>query len=254
MKKWLSNAVVFGLLVLAPGASRAAASAGDPGAGTVEQAGCSGTVVETMNAASYTYVQVDTGKEKIWAAAPQFPVKVGDKVVIPPGLPMQNYQSKTLNRTFETIYFVGGVTISGQPASAPAQDPHAGLKEDAHAGLKAMAGAPQPAVTDFHGIKKPKGGRTVAEVYAQKSALANKPVTLRGKVVKYNHQIMGKNWVHLQDGTGASGANDLTITTADTVQVGDTVLVNGTLALKKDFGYGYTYELLLENAEVTVEQ
>lgn len=254
MKKWISNAVMLGLWVLASGASLAAVTTNAPGTGPVEQTGRSGTVVETMDAASYTYVRIDTGREKIWAAAPQFPVKVGDKVTIPSGVPMPNYHSKTLNRTFETILFVESITAPGQPVGTIAQDPHAGLKESPHTGLKAMPGTVTMTVADFQGISKPKGGRTVAEVYAQKSALASKQVAVRGKVVKYNQQIMGKNWMHLQDGTGAKGANDLTITTADTAQVGDIVLVTGTLALKKDFGYGYKYELLLEDARVTVEQ
>jgi hypothetical protein len=64
---------------------------------------------------------------------------------------------------------------------------------------------------------------------------------------------MNKNWLHVQDGTGAAGANDLTVTTADTAKVGDTVLVTGTLGLMRDFGYGYKYEVLLENSKVTVE-
>src|SRR5512137_1455173 len=116
MQQWLSRALMVGLLVLASGSRVGASAATNAGSGTVEFAGCSGTVVETMDAATYTYVQVDTGKEKIWAAAPQFPVKVGDKVAVPPGMPMQNYHSKTLNRTFETIFFVASITTPGQPA------------------------------------------------------------------------------------------------------------------------------------------
>jgi hypothetical protein len=106
---------------------------------------------------------------------------------------------------------------------------------------------------DFSGLKKADGGQTIAEVYANKKSLQAKAVRVRGKVVKYNSEIMGKNWVHLMDGTGTAGANDLTITTADTAKVGDTVLVNGTLALDKDFGYSYKYGVMVENAKVTVE-
>ncbi|MEI6127061.1 MAG: DNA-binding protein [Pseudomonadota bacterium] len=205
----------------------------------------SGTVVETMNTAGYTYVQVDTGKEKIWAAAPECQVKVGDKVTVPPGAPMKNYFSKTLNRTFETVYFVGGIGTPGA-AAAPASAGHgSSMKEKP---------APAPAaVVDFKGIKKPEGGKTVEQIFAEKKTLAGKMVTLRGKVVKFNAEIMNKNWAHLQDGTGAEGSNDLTVTTGDTVKVGDTVLVNGAVVLDKDFGYGYKYDVLIDNATIKAE-
>jgi hypothetical protein len=64
---------------------------------------------------------------------------------------------------------------------------------------------------------------------------------------------MGKNWIHLQDGTGDNGSNDLTVTTDSTVNVGDTVLVSGVLNTDKDFGYGYQYAVIVEDAKITVE-
>jgi len=107
---------------------------------------------------------------------------------------------------------------------------------------------------DLAGIAKADGGKTVAEVFAEKDALAGQPVTFRGKVVKTNPDIMGKNWLHVRDGSGEEGTNDLTITTAGTMPaVGDTVLVTGTVTLNKDFGMGYAYDVLIEDAEVTVE-
>lgn len=213
----------------------------------------SGTVLETANAGSYTYVQIDTGKEKIWAAAPQFPVKVGDKASLANGMAMKNYASKGLNRTFDTVYFVGNITVGDSPQTSTglAMNPHGpGGTADPHAKMRAQ----KPAIKlDFTGITKPDGGMTVAEVVALKSTWGDKPVSLRAKVVKYNAMIMGKNWLHVQDGTGASGANDLTITTADTVKVGDTVLVQGKLTFNKDFGAGYKYDIVMENAKVTAE-
>lgn len=64
---------------------------------------------------------------------------------------------------------------------------------------------------------------------------------------------MGKNWLHLQDGSGVEGTNDLTVTTTTTVKVGDVVLVNGVVSVDRDFGYGYSYDVIIEDAEVTVE-
>jgi hypothetical protein len=110
------------------------------------------------------------------------------------------------------------------------------------------------AAVDLTGIAKAEGGKTVAEVFAEKDALAGKPVTFRGKVVKTNPDIMGKNWLHVRDGSGEEGTNDLTITTAGTLpNVGDTVVVTGNITLNKDFGMGYAYDVLVEDAQVTVE-
>ena len=76
---------------------------------------------------------------------------------------------------------------------------------------------------------------------------------MRGKVVKFTPEIMGKNWIHLQDGTGAAGTSDLTVTTSASAKTGDTVTVKGILVVDKDFGYGYAYDVIIEDAEVTVE-
>ena len=252
MKKRGYVVMFVAVLVLTPAAYGKNEPAPTPAkaieAGQAEAAAYTGKVIETMNTAGYTYVHVDTGKEKIWAAAPQCQVKVGDKVAVPNGAPMRNYFSKTLNRTFETVYFVGSIAVAGAV-------PPAGMSvQDYHADLKGKTESPPPAAVNFSGIKKAAGGKTIAEIYAQKSTLANKPVSVRGKVVKINEQILDRNWVHIQDGTGGSGTNDLTLTTNDKAKVGETVLVSGTLVLDKDFGYGYKYAILIENAKVTVEQ
>jgi hypothetical protein len=115
--------------------------------------------------------------------------------------------------------------------------------------------AAKPAAeVDLAGITQAEGGKTVADVFAEKDALVGQKVTVRGKVVKVNAGILGTNWVHVRDGSGAEGTNDLTLTTGGNVPgVGDTVLVTGTVALNKDFGMGYTYDVIVEEADVTVE-
>ena len=106
---------------------------------------------------------------------------------------------------------------------------------------------------DLSGITPAEGGQTIAGIFAGKADLAGKPVKVRGKVVKFSPEIMGKNWLHLQDGTGAAGTNDLTVTTGAMVKKGDTVTVSGVLVIDKDFGYGYAYDVIIEDADVTVE-
>jgi len=205
-----------------------------------------GPVVETMDSGGYTYVLVDAGDKKVWAAAPVFKVGVGDTVSFVPDMPMTNYHSNSLDRTFDVVYFTAFISLNGQEPSSAALSPHATTPSQAQ--------PPAAAAMDFSGIAKAKDGKTVGEVFDGKSGLAGKSVSVRGKVVKYTGGVMGKNWIHLQDGTkSASGANDLTVTTAGSAAVGDTVLVKGVVVLDQDFGYGYKYEVLVEDASIDKE-
>lgn len=107
---------------------------------------------------------------------------------------------------------------------------------------------------DLSGIAKADGGKTVEEVYKEKDSLANGKVVVRGKVVKVNPGIMGKNWLHVRDGSGTDGTNDLTITTTGNLpEVGEVVVVTGTVVLDQDFGMGYQYPVIVQDAEITIE-
>jgi hypothetical protein len=118
-----------------------------------------------------------------------------------------------------------------------------------------MSGAAKPAAAavDLKGIKKAPGGMTVQEIITGAKGLNGKKVTVRGRVTKVLPGIMGKNWVHLGDGSGADGKADLTITTSGMVKVGDLVLATGTIAANKDFGAGYKYDVIMEDASFKVE-
>jgi len=220
-----------------------------------------GTVVETMNAGQYTYVRVDDGSKKIWAAAPQFAVAVGDKVVVPSGMAMHDFQSKTLGRTFDLVYFVSTIQVVGGAAAndgaAPAHGAPAHGLTDQGMASHGMPGhgavTTTPVAVDLSNIKKADGGQTVAELFANKAALVGKDVVLRGRVVKFTPAVMGKNWMHVQDGTGSAGSNDLTVSTSATAAVGNTVLVRGKLGTDKDLGFGYHYDIIIEDGAVTVE-
>lgn len=221
----------------------------------------SGKVVESMDAATYTYVEIDTGAATVWAAAPQFAVKLGDKVVVADAMPMKSYTSKTLNRTFDVVYFSGNVTVNGKPtasAAAPAMAGGAttgtsGELPKGHPAIPNAGGAMAPAGPDLKNIKRADGGQTVTEIVTGKAKFAGKPIAVRGRVVKFNGGILGKNWLHVRDGSGTDGNNDLTVTTDTVAKVGDLVLVTGTLATNRDFGSGYSYALIVENAQVKVE-
>lgn len=97
--------------------------------------------------------------------------------------------------------------------------------------------------------------RTVSELWAQQGALAGKTVSVRGVVVKYNPGVMGKNWIHLQDGSGdaAKGTHDITVTSMDAAALGATVTITGTVRVNRDFGAGYSYALIVEDAKVVTK-
>ena len=249
----LTSAVIFATLTArCAESSSPAATTGKPAPTLQPAEGFSGKVVETTNVAGYTYILVDTSAKKKWVAAPAFPVKVNDAVTITTAMAMPNYHSKTLNRDFDVVYFTGGVTVNGVQPKVPGE--MSALPKD-HP-LVGHTGVTRPstnASVDLSHITKAVGGLTVAEVFASKEKLSGKTATLRGRVVKFNADIMGKNWMHIRDGSGSEGSNDLLVTTAATAKVGDMVLVSGKVAINQDFGAGYKYSVLLADGKVTVE-
>ena len=98
-------------------------------------------------------------------------------------------------------------------------------------------------------------GYDIAYVYANKDELAGQAISLRGKVVKYNEGILGRNFIHIQDGSGDAedGSNDLTVTSEDATAAGETIVVTGTIVLNRDFGAGYSYALLMEDAAISTD-
>jgi len=204
----------------------------------------SGKVVETMDAGGYTYVCIDKSGNKIWVAIPQTKVVKNTVMFFKPGYAMENFNSKSLNRTFDSIVFSPGVmSLPGAPAES------SGKKEGAMHGNKTAA---TPA--EHINVEKAKGENayTVAELYEKAASLKDKDVVVKGRVVKYSTGIMGKNWIHLQDGTGTpeKGNHDIIVTTADEAAVGDIVTATGTLRKDKDFGAGYSYEVIIEDGKI----
>lgn len=225
----------------------------------------SGKVVQTMTTAGYTYILVDTGRQKVWAATTESTFTNGDNVTVFGGIQLVNFHSKSLNRDFDSIYFTGKIAIRSDGANgvetAPVLPPgHPALPGQSSLALPPnhppLTDQPAPAaVVNLAGIKKAEGGKTVQEIIFGGGELAGQPVKVRGKVVKYNARVMGKNWLHIQDGSGTAEKkdNDLTITTAMPARLGDTVLVTGKVSINRDFGAGYKYDVILEDAIVTVE-
>ena len=218
-----------------------------------------GTVLETIDAAGYTYMRLKTAKGEIWAAVQKAAVKKDSDVTITNAMAMNNFESKTLKRKFDVIFFGNLGPATGAAAESPPFAPGHGAPADRRA-QEAVA-APHaslgtaPAGTGEIKVKKAEGpeGKTVSEIYAAKASLKDAPVAVRGKVVKYNPGVMGKNWIHLRDGSGSTEKkdNDLAVTTSDSAAVGDVVLVKGKVRLDRDFGSGYVYPVIVEDAKVS---
>lgn len=196
-----------------------------------------GTVVETIDAGPYTYLRLKTTAGERWAAVPQTNIKKGAQAHVVGSLDMPGFESKSLKRKFDHIAFGTLETSSAAaPAASGAGNPHGG---------RAPASGP---------IKVDKAAgpdaRTVAEIYANRKSLKGTEVVVRGKVVKMNANILGRNWAHLRDGTGeaSSGSDDLTVMLKDTADVGQTITVRGKVVLDKDLGGMYTFAVVLEDA------
>jgi hypothetical protein len=218
----------------APAPAPAPAPAAAPASPTV-----SGKLLERLDAASYSYLRIQTAQGEVWAAVPQAKLEKGAEVAVVNAMPMGAFESKTLNKKFDNIYF-GTLGEAGAAAPAPA--------------APAATGAKAPDATMVEKLAKAPGaeGRSVDEIHAQKAALKDKTVAIHGKVVKASMGVMGKNWLHLRDGSGdpEKGTHDLTVTTQDDAKVGDVIVVKGVLHTDKDFGSGYRYAVIVEDAKI----
>ena len=190
-----------------------------------------GKVTDIIKASGYTYAEVDTGKKKVWAAGPVTPLKAGDMIAFSTRMPMKNFHSKSMKRDFPIIYFVDRFITDKAAASTSPQNQ-----------IKKKQGR-----KPVKGINKVKGGNTIAEIYARKQKLKGKTIRVRGQVTKFTAKVMGKNWLHIRD---SSTLDDLTVTTDSTVAIDDVVILEGKLVLDKDYGYGYFYPLIMEDARI----
>lgn len=218
-----------------------------------------GSVLERVDAAGYSYLRLKTSTGEAWAAVMETEVTAGADVEIEIHTLMKDFESKALGRTFPAIYF--GV-LAGEGAK-PAQGAGGSLdwaallekpKGDPHASAPA-AKAPEVPLKPVEKAPGPSG-HTVADVHAKRAQLAGKKVAVRGQVVKVSSGILGRNWLHLRDGSGSDAGkdNDLTVTTQVLAQVGEVVTAEGTVKTDYDVGAGYFYPVLLEEASLVSQQ
>ena len=242
-----------------------------------------GTIKETLTGGGFTYVLLESaeGGAPTWYAMPETKVAAGDSITLQAGSTFPNFYSKALDRTFESLIFsqgLAGATGNATPhamnmmhgAADNAAAPHGGSADASFAGAVQAEGKTSTplldpnlvspgsvkAVVPFADLKVKKAtgnnAHTVSEVFASAAKLNTKKVRVRGQVMKVSRMIMGKNWIHLQDGTGEPTKNthDLVVTTMAEPAAGDTVTVEGVLSANKDFGAGYRYDAIVEDATI----
>jgi len=231
------------------------------------------TIIETKDVTNYTYLLLEDKTGKVWAAIPKTPVKTGDEIAITNIAVMKNFHSKTLEKTFDLILFAvpsegcpfnesGGEIVSEMPSSMmpgkmpSAKMPSASMPHGAMPAIMEDSTKKSKAVVPKD-IKVSKAvgedAYTIEEIYSKKEELSQKTITVRAVVVKFMPQIMEKNWIHIQDGTGSAekGNNDIAVSTLETAKIGDEVIIKGTLGIDKDFGMSCAFGMLIEEASIT---
>lgn len=193
-------------------------------------------VEEKLDVSNYNYLKVSEKSKSYWIAVNKMEINPGEYVIFSKFMEMKNFKSESLGRTFESILFVDDAKKSGSEEQL--KSPHQNIVSGKDASVN---------------VEPIKNGYTVEQIYAKKSSLEFKKVKVRGKVVKVNENIMGTNWIHIQDGTGKDGTHDLLVTSSESVKVGTTIVAEGKVVKDKDFGSGYFYNVLLENSKILVE-
>jgi hypothetical protein len=188
-------------------------------------------VQEVVHVTGYTYIRVEEGEKEYWMAGPRTEINPGEVFTYNKAMEMKNFKSKELGRRFDAIFFVDSFS--------------------ANQGHASMTSPQKPVITEEKvNIEKATDGITIAQLFSNPNSYVNRIVKIKGKVAKINSGIMDRNWVHIQDGTKSGNDFDLTVTTQEMVRKDDIVTFVGKIVLNKDFGYGYSYKVLMEDAQV----
>lgn len=180
----------------------------------------------------YNYVKVEENDREYWIAIPEKDIKIGETYYYKGGMKMVNFESKELNKIFEEVWFI---------------DDLFDIEPKVHSTVNTKKNT---ASSPMEIIEQPENGTSIEDLLRNSESFLNKTVVIRGKVVKVNSNILDRNWVHLKDGTSFNSKTEVTITTLDTVKVGDIVTYRGQVTLNKDFGYGYVYPILIEDGKL----
>jgi len=199
---------------------------------------------EVLEAGRYTLVRIDTVLGPVWAAVPAAEIPEGSSVTLKSGSLMKNFLSKSLIRRFDQIYFTGGLLIERQEDTPnTVTNPHHAISQGHTEAADAQL--------DYAGIRVPLEVIDIQSLLADPAAYTGKQVTIMGRIAKFTPDILDYNWIHLRD--GSSSEADVAATTKERAAVGDTVILTGTVAQHRDFGFGYKYDVLIEDAVLKPE-
>jgi hypothetical protein len=206
-------------------------------------------VVEHMDGGGYTFLKANENGKEVWVAIRSMPVEVGDVYYFTTAMEMKNFESKSLNKTFESILFVDNVSKTPPSAAMGNSSGMPGM-----AGSGNVIGTPKVEANPNIKVTPLADGYSIEAVNKSKASLAGRTVKIKGVVTKYNASIMNRNWLHIQDGTSFGEYIDITVTSDQTAKVGDTIIIEGTVAVDKDFGAGYLYDVIVENASIVIDK
>ena len=190
-------------------------------------------VLEVEQVANYTYLLVKAKGPEYWIAVPTMAAQPGETYQYQGGMLMEDFESKELDRTFDKVLFLEALYSESAGARQEVQEVTPGSQVNAEK-------------SDVK-VESVEGTVSIGELFSNPGSYEGKSIKIRGEVTKFNAAIMDRNWVHLQDGTESKGKFDLTATSTESFMVGSVVTVEGVVTLNQDFGYGYSYEILLEN-------
>ncbi len=211
-------------------------------------------VQEIIHTSQYSYLRLkELGNpliketDTLWVAVPIMESVSGDTLYYKGGFVMKDFKSKELNRLFKEVLFLDSLSrtsdFSKTEVSNMADNKYMPTSDTT------MMGKSKIAKIEIK-VEPLAGGISIADLYNKKASFSGKTIKVKGKVTKFSPEIMGKNWIHIQDGTESDGKYDLTITTDVTVKVGDVVAFEGVISLNKDLGYNYFYEVIMEEAKI----
>lgn len=195
-------------------------------------------VSEVIQGNTYTYLKVKENSAERWVAVSKQEIKPGDVYYYGSGLLMNNFYSTEIDRSFDEIYFAGEISLT--PISLDAASDYMPM----HSGKVAVS------ENNSINLNKLSGELTIADIFANRNNYAGKEIEIKGVVVKVNESIMNRNWIHIQDGTNHNGEYSLTITSQDLVRINEVVTLRGKISLNKDFGAGYFYNVIVEDAYI----
>jgi len=217
-----------------------------------------GKVLEIKPAMGYKYLKIDEEGKEIWVAIANAPVKIGDKIGYDKKTKMTNFKSKTLDQEFKEVYFASEVYLPQQATGPKSMKQMLGLgaaKKDPHAGMgRSMSPEPEEETPAKPFVKK--DAYTVEEIHMWRKSLKDQIISIKGSVYKVSRGIMKLDWVHVGDGTGNEKklTDDLVFTASSAkVEKGDKIIAKGKVIVDKDFGYGYFYKVIIQDASFEVQ-